>query len=288
MSRNLLVRTAVAAIFGPLIIWIGYRGGWWLFGMVFLFATLGMLEFLRAERLRLSEAAFWLALVAQVAVLTVTSVAGYGQTRFTPVEWYASAGGLMMVAFFIISGMVLVTGGESAREMFWKHARLLWGVAYIGLLYPTVYLLGELEPSAPYTFSGGDCLLFLFGILWVGDTAAMGVGKWIGRHKLAPAVSPGKTIEGFLAGTAGALLVGLLMIFWRFQSLDWLHVLALAFGCSIFGQLGDLVESMWKRSLGLKDSSAIIPGHGGVLDRFDSLLFAAPFMFWYLNFVFLT
>jgi phosphatidate cytidylyltransferase len=130
--------------------------------------------------------------------------------------------------------------------------------------------------------SGGDLLLFLFGVLWVGDTAAMGVGKWLGRHKLAPAVSPNKTVEGFIGGFVGALAVGLLMAFWKFGQLPLYHVLFMALGCSLFGQLGDLVESMWKRSLGIKDSSDIIPGHGGVLDRFDSLLFAAPFMYGYL------
>jgi len=73
------------------------------------------------------------------------------------------------------------------------------------------------------------------------------------------------------------------MIFWKFSSVPWHHVLIIALGCSFFGQLGDLAESMWKRSVGIKDSSAIIPGHGGVLDRFDSLLFAAPFMYIYFR-----
>jgi phosphatidate cytidylyltransferase len=72
------------------------------------------------------------------------------------------------------------------------------------------------------------------------------------------------------------------MMSWKFSGILWYHVLIIAVGSSICGQLGDLVESMWKRSLGIKDSSAIIPGHGGILDRFDSLLFAAPFMYVYL------
>ena len=150
------------------------------------------------------------------------------------------------------------------------------------MLYPYVYLVGSGQHQIMGTsIQSGDWLLFLFGLLWVGDTAAMGVGKWIGKHKLAPAVSPNKTVEGFFGGIVGAVVIGVIMYLWKFSDISFTHVLAIAVGCSVFGQLGDLVESMWKRSLGIKDSSAIIPGHGGVLDRFDSLLFAAPFMYYY-------
>jgi phosphatidate cytidylyltransferase len=128
-------------------------------------------------------------------------------------------------------------------------------------------------------------LLFLFALLWVGDTCAMGFGKWLGKHKLAPGVSPNKTVEGFIGGIIGAVAIGVLMYYWKFHQMPFVHIMAISVGCSIFGQLGDLVESMWKRSLGIKDSSNIIPGHGGVLDRFDSLLFAAPFMYFYLVYV---
>jgi phosphatidate cytidylyltransferase len=161
---------------------------------------------------------------------------------------------------------------------------LIWGILYLGGLYPFVILLGT-TAWLPYVdaFSGGDCLLFLFALLWVGDTAAMWVGSALGKHRLAPAVSPNKTIEGFIGGLLGAAVIGIVMALWKFSGLPWYHVLGIAIGCSLFGQLGDLVESMWKRSLGIKDSSTLIPGHGGVLDRFDSLLFAAPFMYFYLK-----
>lgn len=286
--KNLAIRTTVAVIFGPLIVWIGYLGGYWLGGMVALFATLGLLEILWSEEFRPRDLMFWLSIFAVELSIMAVFVGEHLTKVENPAAWYATVGGMVISAFFMISGMLLTTGRDGVREMFWKHARLLWSVTYIGLLYPTVYLIGTMRPiPSRYDFSGGDCLLFLFGLLWLGDTAAMGIGKWLGKHKLAPEVSPNKSVEGFLAGFVGSLIIGVVMALWLLESLGWTHVLVLAFGCSLFGQLGDLVESMWKRSLGIKDSSVIIPGHGGVLDRFDSLLFAAPFMYWYLTLIFM-
>jgi phosphatidate cytidylyltransferase len=278
MSKNLIARIAVAIVAIPVILWICYRGGTWLFGMVSLFALVGAIEFLFNEGFRPRGFLFWLGLVG-VGLLVAT--------RYSPIAEVAGVLRddtlLVLAGLFLVTGMILATGRLSPPELCRRHARLMWGVLYIGLLYPFVYLLGSEfdHPEAP--FAGGDLLLFLFGLLWVGDTAAMGVGKWLGRHKLAPSVSPNKTIEGFIGGLAGAVAVGVLMCFWRLPHLAFFHVLVLALGCSVFGQLGDLVESMWKRSLQIKDSSSIIPGHGGVLDRFDSLLFAAPFMYYYLR-----
>ena len=110
-------------------------------------------------------------------------------------------------------------------------------------------------------------------------------GSRFGKHKLAPTVSPNKTVEGFIGGFVGAYLVAFIFkVFWLTDVPDW-HFVAIGALIGLFGQLGDLVESLWKRSLGIKDSSAIIPGHGGVLDRFDSLLFAAPVLYLYLKYV---
>ncbi len=278
MSKNLISRIIVAAISIPIILWICYQGGGWLFGMVMLFALIAISEYLINEGHRPGGFYFWFGLlvVAFLLVSRYEAASGWFWVQFL----FSGISGILI--FFLISAMIFATGTQSPSELFTRHSRLLWGVFYIGVLYPYVYLLANSYPQLSYLkVKGGDWLLFLFGVLWVGDTAAMGIGRWLGRHKLAPAVSPNKTVEGFIGGIVGALAIGVLMYFWKFHRLEWYHVLILAGGCSIFGQLGDLVESMWKRSIGIKDSSPIIPGHGGVLDRFDSLLFAAPFMFFY-------
>lgn len=295
MSTNLVARIAVAVVAIPAILWIAYQGGYWLLGMLTLFALIGIIEFLRGEGHSPKGRTFWLILLFVALWFSIF--------YFIPFEFAGEATGMGLIylpalllahlaALFVFTGMAVSVGNASPAELMQKAARLYWGVMYVCLLYPTVLILAHLPEAGlntprDLTFSGGDLLLFLFGLLWLGDTAAMGVGSWIGKHKLAPTVSPNKTVEGFLGGIVGAVAVGIIMYVWKLESLGLLHVLVLAVGCSIFGQLGDLVESMWKRSVNIKDSSAIIPGHGGVLDRFDSLLFAAPFMVGYLTIVFL-
>jgi phosphatidate cytidylyltransferase len=282
MSKNLIARIAVAAVAIPVILWICYAGDSWLFGMVVVFAAFAISEFLSNETCRPNSFHFWFAVATVLAMLISSYVSNTGSTFFGS---HFPGFPLILLVYFLVSGMLFGIGKRTPPELFASHVRLSWGVLYVGMLYPFVYLVGSSRDQLAGThIQGGDWLLFLFGLLWIGDTAAMGIGKWIGRTKLAPAVSPNKTVEGFMGGIVGALAVAVLMFFWKFGEISFWHVLAIAIGCSIFGQLGDLVESMWKRSLGIKDSSAIIPGHGGVLDRFDSLLFAAPFVYYYKYF----
>ena len=279
MSRNLAARIGVAVVTIPIILWICYQGGGWLFGMLMLAASGAIIEFLVNEKSPPRSGFFWLGIITVASTFWLAT--GFAEPRAFLAGRAEILGheGTPILLFFVITAVLLGIGKQSPADLFRRHSRLLWGVAYIGLLYPFVYKVGEGFGS----IAGGDCLLFLFGLLWIGDTAAMGIGSWLGRHKLAPTVSPNKTVEGFIGGLLGAVAVGLLMHFWRLPQIGLGHILVIALGCSLFGQLGDLVESMWKRSLGIKDSSRVIPGHGGVLDRFDSLLFAAPFMYFYLR-----
>jgi phosphatidate cytidylyltransferase len=289
MSRNLASRIAVAAVAIPVILWIGYQGGLWLLGMVGLFALLATVEFLWAEGWRPSHVPFWLSLATVGSVLFFVYEGGAIADQLNPTGWYSSVVGLILPFFFIVTALYMGAGRQTPDVLFSSYSRLVWGVSYLAFLYPLVFLVGEIGPGGGADLpSGGDSLLFLLAVLWIGDTAAMWIGSTIGRHKLAPAISPNKTVEGFIGGLLGALATGVLMIFWKFAGVPWYHTLLIALGCSFFGQIGDLVESVWKRSLGIKDSSPIIPGHGGVLDRFDSLLFAAPYMYLYFRLFDLT
>jgi phosphatidate cytidylyltransferase len=106
----------------------------------------------------------------------------------------------------------------------------------------------------------------------------------LGRHKMAPAISPGKTIEGLLGGVAGSILGAIIVCLWFFPGYSLVKISIITVFLSMIGVLGDLTESMIKRTMGVKDSGNILPGHGGVLDRLDSLMIAAPVLFYMLHF----
>ena len=126
---------------------------------------------------------------------------------------------------------------------------------------------------------GPRVLLFAMVIIWVGDTAAYFVGRSIGKHALAPHLSPKKTWEGTFASFVGSLLVG--VAFTQWLSVPLPHLLGMAAVGNVAGQVGDLLESAYKRSAGIKDSGSILPGHGGVLDRIDALILAIPVVWYY-------
>jgi len=130
---------------------------------------------------------------------------------------------------------------------------------------------------------GPMLLLFALVITWVGDTAAYFVGRAIGKYNLAPHLSPKKTWEGTIASFLSSLIVAL--VFSRFMTLPWGHLLGMAAVGNVAGQVGDLLESAYKRSAGIKDSGSILPGHGGVLDRIDALILAIPVV-WYYELIF--
>jgi phosphatidate cytidylyltransferase len=126
---------------------------------------------------------------------------------------------------------------------------------------------------------GPPLLLFAMVIIWVGDTAAYFVGRSFGKYKLAPHLSPNKTWEGTVASFLGSLIVA--VVFARFMTVPLPHMLGMAAVGNVAGQVGDLLESAYKRSAGIKDSGSLLPGHGGVLDRIDALILAIPVVWYY-------
>ena len=134
--------------------------------------------------------------------------------------------------------------------------------------------------------TGGMTWIFLLlAIIFAGDISAFYVGSYLGRHKLSPAISPGKTIEGALGGLAANLLMGVLGKIFFFPAVNWLPALSFFVLAGIAGQAGDLFESEMKRSSQIKDSGGLLPGHGGFLDRIDALLFASPVAYLFIMFI---
>jgi phosphatidate cytidylyltransferase len=185
----------------------------------------------------------------------------------------------LLVIIPIIFLLFIVELWRNKSNPFTNIAFSLLGIIYMAFPFGLMmYFFNPVVLSGPSHY--GIVLGFL-ALLWLNDTGAYFVGSMIGKHKLFERISPGKTWEGSVGGALFALLTawGLSLLF---SQLDLVHWLILAIIIVISGTMGDLVESMLKRSLGIKDSGNILPGHGGMLDRFDAVLLSAPFVFVYL------
>src|SRR5277367_3136638 len=179
--------------------------------------------------------------------------------------------------------LVLVCSFASPLERVLRDSAFsIFPLLYIGLTLVTLPLLWVQA-------DGPSLLIFLFCVVWTGDVAALYVGRSFGRHKLAPQISPKKSWEGSAASVVGSLLIaGLLVWLGSRAALHFpgslIRWLGLAVLLNVFAQVGDLVESAIKRGAGVKDSGAMLPGHGGLLDRIDALLLAAPVL-WYAQWI---
>jgi phosphatidate cytidylyltransferase len=177
--------------------------------------------------------------------------------------------------------IVTLRRGADPAETVPAAAATLLGATYLGALGGTIAALRILNPVA----DGAWRIVLLLAIIMVGDALAFFVGHALGRRRLAPRISPGKTVEGaiggLLGGVAGALAVRALGL----PQLPLVHAVGLGAGVAVMGIVGDLEESLLKRWAGVKDSGALFPGHGGMLDRMDSLLFGAPVLYYYFLYV---
>lgn len=160
----------------------------------------------------------------------------------------------------------------------------LLGILYIGFFSAAIINLREFYSESVFLYSqGGYLIISIFVSIWICDSAAYFVGSAYGLHKLMPRVSPNKSWEGAIAGFVFAIIGMIAAREFFLEFLKLRDAVAIGFIVGTFGQIGDLVESLLKRDNHVKDSSSIIPGHGGILDRFDSLLFAAPVVYLYLR-----
>ncbi len=209
--------------------------------------------------------------VTGTAIVFVSGIHGEQSYMFT----------LMLIIACTIVCFITMVAQKSFRIV--DLAITLFGVIYISVFISVILMIYNLK-------HGPDLLWLVFIIAWLGDTVAYFSGLTFGRHKLSPAISPKKSIEGSIGGlvgsTAGAVLFGLLMHRWSGINFSPAAYTLVGVVGGLMSQLGDLSASIIKRFAGVKDFGNIIPGHGGILDRFDSILFTAPVVYIYIKYFF--
>jgi len=183
---------------------------------------------------------------------------------------------LILLSSAIVLPAVWFLARRYKEGAFWGWLWTVAGILYIGWLLSHFVALRELD-------SGRDWVLFALFVTFASDSSAYFIGSAIGKHLLAPGVSPKKTWEGAAGGIIGAISVGLLLVMLLKLPITYLQAIPLSIAVSIFGQLGDLLESLFKRRTGIKDSGRAMPGHGGFLDRMDSVVFAGVFVYYYVS-----
>jgi len=247
---------------------------WWVFVLLAAAAmVLGLWEFyLLAKKLKL-QPDVGAGYIAGAALITI------------PLQ--NDPANVLLVLFVIIAvtigTLIIVTlRGAPFEKMIPSVGATLLGILYIPLFGSH---LVALRTGFPQTLSA-HLLSFFFLVLMGSDAGAYYTGRALGKHKLAPSISPGKTWEGAAGGIVAALAMAALAHFWFFRELPLRYMLPLAAIMALLGILGDLVESALKRGAGAKDAANILPGHGGILDRLDSLLFNAPVIYYFARFYF--
>jgi phosphatidate cytidylyltransferase len=252
---NWLSRLLVALIGLPLVLGVVYKGGWWVFALALVGALVALHEYwLLARPLApLAPAGY----VGAILALVGAEVGGIG--------W--AVGGLLTT--FVLA-FVLKAISEARTAATIAISATVMGAVWIGGGSAFLILLRELH-------RGRLAVITVLLAVWAGDTFAYFVGRLIGRHRMAPTLSPKKSWEGFVAGTAAAIAVAFFALYEeRHTYLSIWQAIALGAAIAVAAVLGDLFESAVKRDVSVKDSGRLLGGHGGFLDRLDSLFFAAP------------
>ena len=248
--------------------------GSWIFSTAVLFLAMGAwLEFSRAFANKGCKLAYFSGLIMVILLWGCS--------------WLGNDGEMMAVSMLVVL-MVLSHTVFSHKTFSIEQACIsLAGIFYVGLAFSHLVLLRFLGESVTVVTSIGSLSLGCAWIwtaligTWASDTFAYFTGSLLGRHKLCPSISPNKTIEGFVGGIVGTMLsvTGLGVLF----SFPLLPMAGLGLCIALIATLGDLVESVIKRATGIKDSGSLIPGHGGILDRFDSVMFTVPFVYYFVQ-----
>lgn len=268
----MLLRILTAVIGIPVLVGLFYVGEWPLLALV---AGMGLLAFWEFAQIGLRKGLRISVPLGGAAVLALALWA-----FLAPADGVYLGAILSGTAIAVLSWQLLRHETHSVAD----GLMTLAGVLYVGLLIVHLLLLRNLGGGSGWN-AGLKWLLFAFLLTWAADTFAYFAGRAFGRRKLAPAISPNKTVEGAAGGAVATLAAGWLLA--PLPGLEPWQGLLIAPGVFLLSVLGDLAESALKRYAGVKDSGRLLPGHGGVLDRFDSSLFVLPFVYYVARLFFL-
>ncbi len=259
----LLLRIISALIGIPVVLTIVYFGGPWYTLFLIIIVNLGIYEYNKIIKRRDHNAPAFLNYFGATLLITIVFL-----------EQYELIYPLVILIFFILFVTALFNMEKTSIS---DAALSLWGMVYLGGLTGYMVMLRMLPDGALYTY------ILLAGV-WIHDTAAYFIGTKWGIRKFAPQISPKKSAEGSMAGIGAIVTIffSVSILLPDISPLNPLQSAILALGIAVFAQLGDLLESALKRQMQVKDSSGIIPGHGGIMDRLDSLILAAPFVYYYM------
>lgn len=277
MSETTL-RTAVAAVGIPLAVAAIYAGSWVLAALIGAVAVLGSLEFYRMAERRDAQPLAFIGAATAFAFVVVGAL--------NPAAGPSDYGLVHALAFPVIATVAIWQRGVEGQPLL-SISTTLTGAVYTGALLSFGLFLRHL-PGHESAWHGTALVFAPVLLTWASDTFAYFVGRAWGRRKLIPKVSPGKTVEGAIGAVVGSVLVGgayafLLQQFTSYQAgVGEMAIFGLII--SMAAQLGDLVESLLKRDTGVKDSGTLLPGHGGALDRFDSLFFTLPLAYFFFRY----
>ncbi|MBN2361256.1 MAG: phosphatidate cytidylyltransferase [Deltaproteobacteria bacterium] len=265
---NLLFRVLTAVVLLPGVVWLVWIGGWWLFGLVLLATAVALYEYFH----------MWAGSDVRMVATGVLIGLGPALVSMLAPRFLGEA----MVATMLLT-VLGFTVNPGPFETTWKRmATTVLGLAYCGVTLTVLYRL-RAEAATPAIGAGWIYLAMI--VTWGNDTCAYFAGRLFGRHKLFPLLSPKKTWEGAVGGLAGSIGGALLAHFWFAQHLGLVEALAIGLVAGVLAPLGDLAESLLKRSFEAKDSGRLLPGHGGLLDRVDALMITGPFVYLVATFV---
>lgn len=271
--KNLLTRVLVAIFFVPLLLLLSFLGKLYFFSFIELLIFLGLLEFSKIAKKSGAE-------IPVAFLIGIGLLVGF----FSFFSGEKNLLGLLFLAFLLVGFYQLFRA--EVEKIGLNIAFFICGLVYVSFFFSYLILIRQLPLSLGIEYKiGGLWIIFILASVWLCDTLAYFIGLPLGKHKLLPKVSPKKSLEGAIGGILGAILGGFLSYYLFLNFIPLFHLLIISLIIGIFGQIGDFVESSFKRGAGLKESSFIIPGHGGILDRFDSLLFVSPLVYYYIKFI---